>query len=231
MRSRNAVKGIRIGHRDGLAPADGAGQASEADLRSLRSDLHDSIGPLLSAVTMRTEAVRAVLAQDPAAAEKMLGELHADARHALDEVRRLAGTGTGRRSEQADLASALNRQADRFTRASNGRLNVSVTVTSAVTALPGAIGTGVYRIASEALTNTARHAMASSCTVKVWADDGAVHVEITDDGIGLSRRPGRGVGLRSMGDRARRLGGTCTVESTVPRGTRVHAMLPLHLEA
>ena len=213
---------------DGIQFADVAEHAMPLDCRLLRRDLHDSVGPLLSALMMRTEAARATITCDPEAAKKMLGEVHADACHALAEVRRLASTEPAFAPRERRLASALRCLADRFSPAPGGRLNVSVAVAPAMETVPAAVQTAIYRIASEALTNTARHALARSCTIRAWADGTGLHVEVADDGAGLPRRPAGGVGLNSMRDRARELGGTCVVENVVPHGTRVYATFPTH---
>jgi signal transduction histidine kinase len=223
---------MRNGHRaasTGLGHADIPERLRSQDLRRLRRDLHDSIGPLLAAVTMRTEAARAIITRDPETARQMLGELHADACSALAEVRRLAGRGPAFGSQapqEACLAAALQHQAERFRQASGGRLQVSVTVALTDAAAPGDVQTALYRIASEALTNTARHAGASTCTIRIWTNDDGFNLEVTDDGVGLPRRRRVGVGLKSMRERARELGGICVVENVVPHGARVYAMVP-----
>lgn len=195
------------------------------DLRLLRRDLHDSIGPLLAAVTMRTQAARELITSDPETARRMLGDLHADACYALAEVRRLASPAVQQAGRDTGLAAALRHQAERFHAASGGGLRISVAVAAGTAAAPVAVQDALYRIATEALTNTARHACATRCAIRVWAGDDGFHLEVTDNGTGLPRRAG-GVGLRSMRDRAAEIGGTCVVGSCVPHGTRVYAMFP-----
>jgi signal transduction histidine kinase len=211
-----------------LTDADTAEQIWNQACQQLRRDLHDCVGPLLSAVTMRTEAASAILPSDPQAARSLLAELHADACNALAEVRRLSGTKPEVVPLQTCLEAALHCQADRFRRAAGGRLAVSATVAAMATHLPALVETAVFRIASEALTNTARHAHASSCQIRVWTDESTVHIEVIDDGVGLPKRPTMGVGLKSMRERARELDGTCAVENVVPHGTRVYAALPIN---
>ena len=58
-------------------------------------------------------------------------------------------------------------------------------------------------------------------------NDGALQLEVSDDGRGLSPSRGRGVGLDSMRERAEELGGSLVVEPLPTGGTRVRAMLPL----
>ncbi len=76
------------------------------------------------------------------------------------------------------------------------------------------------------MTNVSRHANANEASVRV-SIDGALHIEITDDGSGLPDAYRAGVGITSMRERATELGGRCTIEPANPRGTVVRAMIPL----
>jgi signal transduction histidine kinase len=95
--------------------------------------------------------------------------------------------------------------------------------------LPAAVEVAAYRIIQEALTNVARHARARTCCVRLSVDEAAdaLHLEVTDDGVGMPKDRGAGVGLSSMRERAEELGGICDVEPIPTGGTRVLARLPL----
>jgi len=82
-----------------------------------------------------------------------------------------------------------------------------------------------YYIAAEALTNVAKHARASAAAVNAYVEDGMLHVEVRDDGVGGADRDGHG--LRGLADRATALGGWLEVESPAVGGTRVTATLPV----
>jgi two-component system NarL family sensor kinase len=86
-----------------------------------------------------------------------------------------------------------------------------------------------YRIATEAITNAVRHANAQHCRVTVELDRDLT-VEVADDGVGLPMRWRAGVGIMSMRERARELGGSCALEASGgsrSSGTTVTARLPL----
>jgi two-component system NarL family sensor kinase len=199
----------------------------EQERRRFGQDLHDSLGPTLAAVLMRADAACSLIVTDPAAARGALIGLTGETRNAIAEVRRLAQSPGDPALRDMSLACALGAQAARFGRASAGRLAVRVDACDSEP-LPQAISLAAYRIACEALTNVARHSRARSATVRLRPAAGgtAVWLEITDDGTGLPARLRPGVGLDSMRQRARELGGTCTIENAAPRGTRVLAILP-----
>jgi len=93
--------------------------------------------------------------------------------------------------------------------------------------LPAAVEVAAYRIVAEALTNTVRHAGASNAGVCLCATDGALRVEVADDGSGLGADVESGVGLRSMRERALELGGRVEVACPSSGGTVVTATLPI----
>jgi two-component system NarL family sensor kinase len=95
--------------------------------------------------------------------------------------------------------------------------------------LPAAVEVAIYRIAQEALTNVARHARAQSCVVRLAVNED-VALEIIDDGVGIPKERGAGVGLSSTRERASELGGSCVVEPAPNDGTRVQVDLPLPKE-
>ena len=93
------------------------------------------------------------------------------------------------------------------------------------------VETAAYRIVQEALTNVARHASASTVTVRLWATPDTLGVQVEDDGAGFSPErvliPGTSSGLSNMRERADLLGGKLEIESSSGAGTCVTAELPL----
>ncbi len=82
-----------------------------------------------------------------------------------------------------------------------------------------------YYIASEALTNVAKHAAAGRALVAVTWNDDAVCVEVVDDGAG-GADPAAGSGLVGLRDRVDSLGGSLSIHSPRGEGTTVRALLP-----
>jgi signal transduction histidine kinase len=88
------------------------------------------------------------------------------------------------------------------------------------------IEVGAYFVVSEALTNAAKHADASSVVVDVEADDGVLRLCVRDDGVGGADFA-RGSGLVGLKDRVEALGGRIAVESVRGTGTVLRVELPL----
>jgi two-component system NarL family sensor kinase len=201
--------------------------AREEERRRLRRDLHDGLGPTLTAVTLKADAARSVLAGAPDRADSLLVELRGDAKQAIGDLRRIIYDLRPAPLDELGLLGALGEQVDRF-----GRQGLSVTLQAppALPVLPAAVEVAAYRILTEALANIARHAHASRASVTVSVADGLC-LDVQDDGTastanGDGWRPG--VGLQSMAERVAEVGGTLQAGPT-PTGGRVHAMLPLEL--
>lgn len=92
--------------------------------------------------------------------------------------------------------------------------------------LPEAVEVAAYYVASEALTNAAKHADASFVDVTLERDDGNVRLSIRDDGVGgADARDGSGlIGLR---DRVESVGGTLEIVSPAGSGTSLVATMPV----
>jgi signal transduction histidine kinase len=115
----------------------------------------------------------------------------------------------------------LRCQAEKFAPA----LDVTVDTRGDLSALPAAVEVAAYRIACEALSNAARHAVAKLATVRLEAADD-LRLEICDDGKGLPPLRQAGVGLTSMRERAAELGAKVAVLPRAEGGTIVSAVFP-----
>jgi signal transduction histidine kinase len=90
-----------------------------------------------------------------------------------------------------------------------------------------AVEDATYRLVQEALTNALKHAAAGEVRIAVVDRDGAVQIDVEDDGCGFSTGDSSdGFGLIGMRERVALVGGTLEVSSRPGAGTRVHAALP-----
>ncbi|MGV9361079.1 sensor histidine kinase [Amycolatopsis sp. NPDC003731] len=201
-------------------------QAKLLERERLARDLHDTVAHHVSAMAIRAQAGLAMMSTRPAAAAEALELIEAEAARALDEMRAMVRV--LRRDEPADLAPNP-RIADLERLASRARPSVDVTVSGDVGDLPPSIGSAIYRLAQESVTNARRHARhVTRIEVRVTADDEAVRLRVSDDGEpGLVRpAPSPGYGLAGMIERAGLLGGTCEAGPDPGRGWTVTAVLP-----
>src|SRR4029079_11775892 len=92
--------------------------------------------------------------------------------------------------------------------------------------LPAPVEAAIYYVAAESLTSVAKHAEATYVELRVGCGDGAVAIEVADNGAGGAEISG-GSGLRGLAARVEALGGGFGVESPPGGGTRVWARIPL----
>lgn len=196
--------------------------AREDERRRLRRDLHDGLGPLLAAVTVQLDAACRLLEQDRERAGAVLGEARREVQDAVADVRRIVDGLRPGALTALGLADAVRAMAGSLAR---DDLAVQVCAPDDLT-LPPEVETAAYRIATEALTNAARHADASNVEVQLSLGEGELLVVVSDDGRGLPDQPrAEGVGLTSMRQRSEELGGSLQLVSTA-LGTSVHVRLP-----
>jgi signal transduction histidine kinase len=105
------------------------------------------------------------------------------------------------------------------------RVPIPVSLSVKVGRLPPAVEAAAYFVCSEALTNVAKHASATSASIVIGLRDGEVGVEISDNGVG-GADPSHGSGLRGLSDRVEALGGELTVQRPEVEGTKVTAVIP-----
>jgi len=206
-------------------------QVQEDDRRTIARDLHDEIGQSLTAIKLNVE--RAQRTSDRDARARIMQDCAQITERVLDQVRDLSLNLHPSILDDLGLAYALQWYADR--QAERAGLKVEVRTDPSLPRLSPDVEITCFRIAQEALTNVVRHAQAGQAVITLERRASAVELCIQDDGIGFvadrDSAPANGkasVGLTSMQERAKLIGGTVTIASAPRCGTKVIATLPLH---
>jgi signal transduction histidine kinase len=202
---------------------------------ALARELHDQLGQHLAAFALGLAGAKALTGVGhPAAArltqlEALTHAMTRDARHLALELR-------PPELDDVGLGSAVETYMEQW----SARFGVATEVASRLddAALPAEIGTALYRIVQEALTNVAKHAGADQVSVILEQNPAGVRLVVEDNGAGFdvgeahgrARMEGR-LGLAGMHERAALLGGALTVESSRGSGTTVYVQLPWTKEA
>jgi signal transduction histidine kinase len=191
----------------------------------LARELHDTLAHSLSALTVQLEALRALLKNDAEAAEPVVGELAALARHGLEESRQAIQALRREPVEVLGLENALRDMLQAF----QARTGVSahLTVSGNGLDLTTAEAQTLYRIAEESLINVERHAAAQRVEVRLACGSDRVDLVIHDDGVGfdpMAVNPDH-YGLTGMAERANMVGATLEVRSHPGGGTEVWCTL------
>ncbi len=192
----------------------------ESELLRLRRELHDRLGPAFAGLRMQVFSARRATA-DPKRMDSILNGIDNDLSRCSLELREIINQMRPPALDRG-LEAAIRAECARF---STSELNVTCEIEGHLTGLPNALEVAAYRIVAEALTNVARHAQASQCTVRLHREVNLVLV-IADNGKGILPNGRCGIGTTSMSERAAELGGTRLLE-TGPSGTSVTVELPI----
>ncbi len=192
--------------------------ATETERHRIERDLHDGTQQRLVAIAMALGLAESKLAADRPAVQPVLREARDALTVALAELRELTQGIRPAILVERGLAAALDDLARRA--ALPVRLDVALSGR-----LPEQIEGATYFVASEALTNAAKHSHASEVRLVASWTNGVLVVEVRDDGIG-GAAAGSGSGLRGLADRVEALGGRLTVSSPPGRGTTLRAEIP-----
>jgi signal transduction histidine kinase len=189
-------------------------------------ELHDSVNQQLFSLVLTAEAADTLLERDPAAAHVQLERLRELAKDAMDELRAVISALRPVALEADGLEATLRKHVDLLRRVY--RREIGLEIADAPRLDPAAEGE-VFRIVQEALQNALRHAGDASLAVQLGARDGHLMLTVSDDGGGfnLAEAPrARRLGLTSMEERARSLGGQLAIDSRPGEGTTVRLEVP-----
>jgi signal transduction histidine kinase len=195
--------------------------AEASELSRIERDLHDGAQQRLVALTMDLGRATERIDADPAAAKQLILEGQAQAREALAEIRQLVRGIAPSILQDRGLVAALESIA--------GHGPVTTVVTSNLAPgerLSPTVERTAYFVATEAMTNVAKHSGARRCELQVRRDAGSLIVEIHDDGHGGAVASPAG-GLAGLRDRLAGVDGTLAVSSPAGGPTIIKAQIPL----
>jgi len=213
-----ALYALRLAAEVALARA-ATVEAREHERAILYRELHDGLGPELTSAAFRADAAYNLVRSDPDQTAALLGELRAEIRSSLNDVRRVVYGLRPIELDKRGLVGAIRNRMDALAPDIQGTLSAPATLPE----LSPAVELAAYRIVSEALTNVLRHSSGTTVVVEVSVD-AELHVVVVDDGA-PAEGWAEGVGIGSMIERAEELGGSASV-GPHEGGWRVEAHLP-----
>jgi two-component system CheB/CheR fusion protein len=201
-------------------------EAQEEERRRISRELHDDIGQRMAALSIQVEVLQQVFNTTPDEVQRKLSELRNQLEVLSEDLRRTAHDLHPFLLTHLGLEPALRAYCQEF----SGLRPIRVRFVAR--GLPEAISPEAalcaYRVVQEALGNAARHSGAKRAIVTASGRGGALHVAIRDNGRGfdLDEAQGKGLGLVSMEERVRRVGGTLSITSAPGEGTRAEIQIP-----
>lgn len=217
--------------------------AQDDERRRIASELHDELGPCLFGIKADATSLEILARRLPTEVGQTIRERAATIEEITDKIqlmnRRLLDRLRPMALDHLALSEVLGGLISEFQR--HGPVpKITLAVDNLAARYDDATNITIYRCVQEGITNALRHARANSldvdlreCSVeprtKGGGDIGAVlHLSITDDGTGTSSGDTRGLGLTSMEERVRALGGTISIgPNPGGRGTCLKVRIPV----
>jgi PAS domain S-box-containing protein len=202
--------------------------AQEDERGRIARELHDDLNQRLALLSIGLEQLRQKPPASSARAREQLEELLSRAREISSDVQRISHRLHPSKLEHLGLVAALRGLCTELSEPR--RVEIGFRHNQVPRPLPGDVALCLYRVAQEALHNVVKHSRARSAQVELIAGPRSLRLTVTDSGVGFvpdSASGNDGLGLVSMRERLRLLGGELAIHSRPGNGTRVEARLPL----
>ena len=203
--------------------------AQEAERSRIARELHDDVNQQLAGLSIALSNVKRRLddRQDVTVRDE-LSRLQQRTIDLADEIRNLSHELHPGVLQHAGLVAALKGHCAEFGR--QHAIEITLSAADGLDGIPHDVALCLYRVAQEALRNTATHAAAHKAQVTLRSREDGLELVIADDGQGFdlteAHRIG-GLGLISLDERVRLVGGSLTINTEPQRGTEVRVQVPL----
>jgi signal transduction histidine kinase len=197
-------------------------ESQEQERRRISRELHDNLGQELALAKAKLDEL--IIESQPSV-QPGLTDLSNQLASISTTAREISHGLYPSQLEYVGLSTAIKRLCDEIGRGKRFAIHLAV---NRLPQLPPSISLCLYRIVQEALHNVMKHSLAKHVEVRLAADDGRVLLRIADDGVGfdLSHNT-EGLGLPSMRERARSVGGTIEIGSSPKTGTQIEVRVNL----
>jgi len=200
----------------------------EQERLAIGRDIHDDIGQDVTALKLDLEWLRRKLPGERGDLHERVAAMYAIVNGLTATVQRVTSRLRPTLLADMTLPAAIEAQVAEF--GARSGLQCYTMLNEDTGQLPEAVAIDVMRIAQEALTNIARHAKATEIGVSFCKREGALVLEISDDGCGIEAdqlTSPTSFGLIGMQERARMCRGQLTIESTPGEGTTLRLTVPV----
>ncbi|QDL11124.1 sensor histidine kinase [Brasilonema octagenarum UFV-E1] len=198
-------------------------QATLQERNRIAREIHDSLGHALTAQTIQLENALLLLPSNVDKAIEFLQQVKQLGYQALQEVSRSVATLRADPLRGKSLEKAIDNLIRDFSSATTLTPECKISLTSPVTS---EVGTAIYRILQEALTNISKHSGATEVSVQLQTQTGRINLLVEDNGKGFyPEQNTTGFGLQGMRERATALGGNFNIMSKQGAGCRIQVSI------
>jgi signal transduction histidine kinase len=200
----------------------------DSERSAIARELHDEFGQALTSLQLGLSWLSRHVSADQRSLQAKIRSLTVTTTSLIQSVRSIAGELRPGVLDELGLPKALKSAAREFERDNGIPCRFNTNTGTLKFDRPAAIA--VFRIVQAALTNTARHAHASSVIVSLIKSKNGLTLAVKDNGKGVTRKlidSHTSIGIAGMRERAHALGGTFTLEGSRNQGTTLTVWIPL----
>lgn len=201
--------------------------AGEDERRYLARELHDDVSQRLAAVSIETGTLENKMSESTEV-KASLGKLKKSLKSICDDLHRMSRHMHPSVLDDFGLPDALKSECSELSQ--RWGIPIECHYTKGFPEIPKSIALCLYRVAQESLWNAVRHSASSKITVELKSDPECVYLDIKDDGQGFDltlNQPNRGLGLASMTERIRLVGGTIKIDTAPSQGVAIAVVVPI----
>jgi PAS domain S-box-containing protein len=201
--------------------------AQEEERARLARELHDDLSQEIAVLSVAASNLKRHMDESDSAAQEQSDRIQERLLRVAEKIRLLSHNLHPAMLEYSGLEAALKKYCSDFTTLTG--MTVAFQAHGSFEHLPKPVAMCVYRVAQEALQNVSKHAHVDQAQVALTRDAECLRLTVSDQGTGIDSLAAvsPGLGLVSMKERARMVGGAVNIETSPHRGTTLTLRIPL----
>jgi signal transduction histidine kinase len=202
-------------------------EAHEQERTRIGRDLHDDVVQRLALLSIDLEGVQQDVPDAASELRARIGALRSETTQITSDVQLLSHELHSSRLEYLGIVGAAKNFCKDF--GERQKLEIDFQSHDLPTALPNDLSLSLFRVLQEALRNATKHSGVKRFDVRLWGSTGEIRLTVSDLGAGFDTETalkGTGLGLTSMQERLRLVGGELSINSQPKGGTTIQARVP-----
>ena len=194
----------------------------------LAGEIHDTLAQTFTGISVQLELAQYLSQNNPAEVASILDRIGSLAQTGLAEARRSVWSVYPASEDYTDLAQKLADCVETLTGGTNLHTQVNININGDAYPLSCFIGKNLLRIGQESITNTLKHAQATTLQVELIYAPHRVSLRVSDNGCGFPpQAQTEGFGLAGISERSDRIGGQIRITTQPGQGTEIFVQVPL----
>jgi PAS domain S-box-containing protein len=204
-------------------------EAHEQERTRIGRDLHDDFVQRLALLAVELGGVQKDVPDSAVELGRRIGDLRIQTTQVTNDVQLLSHELHSSKLEYLGIVGAGKNFCKEF--GERQKLEIDFQSHDLPTALPNELSLSLFRVLQEALRNATKHSGVKRFEVRLWGSTGEIHLTVSDLGAGFDTETAlksTGLGLTSMQERLRLVGGELSINSQPKGGTTIHARVPFN---